>query len=611
VFVGVLLVGSLDAQGPRRRVSSRVGERPLISAGVDRSFALPATDLSLFGSATTPGANQSYAWSQVSGPAAATIDAPWALTTNVTFSTAGTYTFRLEAYDGVRGGADEMTVVVGTAASQTAFYVDPTYSGGGSDGSAAAPWLNLHKTSGGSTEWNAINAALASGHVIVYFSARIVGSDTSETTAQSVDLWRTDTSTNRLTLDGMSKYNTNDTSGSWTDYGGSSDCSARKCFKFAITSDGYSVGVTGLNPNYPGNYTTVRGFEVTSNGASARVRANGNYSVWEHLWVHDITTDGATVQFTQPMNEVTCAVTFGYQHHFTISRNLIEDGYGEGIYVPGNYFKTAQGGCLANGQAENNHYDMLLEDNIIRNPGANGGQGDGIDLKAGLLRITLRNNEITGMPTATQGIVISGIFPNQDLTYADRAGHLIEGNYIHDNLGRCISLANINYSAVRNNVCANNSGGVGIGLITPVPEAWPYTIVDQVQILNNTCVNTQLCWSTADATNVVLRNNLIAELASGTQLGKSSSAVQPDSDYNIIVTSRAQAGGWKEGAHTLSFANLTAFFTDLGGGDFTLASGVGALDVGVDLSGYQFNVDRAGVTRPQGAAWDIGAYERE
>jgi hypothetical protein len=87
--------------------------------------------------------------------------------------------------------------------------------------------------------------------------------------------------------------------------------------------------------------------------------------------------------------------------------------------------------------------------------------------------------------------------------------------------------------------------------------------------------------------------------------------VQPDSDYNIIVTSRAQAGGWKEGAHTLSFANLTAFFTDLGGGDFTLASGVGALDVGVDLSGYQFNVDRAGVTRPQGAAWDIGAYERE
>lgn len=46
------------------------------------------------------------------------------------------------------------------------------------------------------------------------------------------------------------------------------------------------------------------------------------------------------------------------------------------------------------------------------------------------------------------------------------------------------------------------------------------------------------------------------------------------------------------------------------GTDWSLVAGGGAVDVGADLSGsWADAVDRAGVTRPQGAAWDIGAYE--
>lgn len=48
-------------------------------------------------------------------------------------------------------------------------------------------------------------------------------------------------------------------------------------------------------------------------------------------------------------------------------------------------------------------------------------------------------------------------------------------------------------------------------------------------------------------------------------------------------------------------------FNNITNQDFHLHSGSPAIDKGVTLTG--FNYDRDGVTRPQGPAWDIGAYE--
>src|SRR5262249_10347884 len=149
-------------------------------------------------------------WKQMSGPAPATLSAPWGEATTVTMTTVGTYTFQLSATDAIFTVNKTMTVTVLSAASQTAFYVDPSYTGGGSDGSASDPWTTLSLLRPSSAEWVAINTALASNHVIVYFSARQASSDTPEVEHQETDLWRSDTSTHHLTFDGMSKYNTND-----------------------------------------------------------------------------------------------------------------------------------------------------------------------------------------------------------------------------------------------------------------------------------------------------------------------------------------------------------------------------------------------------------------
>src|SRR5262249_51750889 len=135
----------------------------------------------------------------------------------------GSYVLQLAASDGTSTVASTVQVTVDPASSQTAFYVDPSFTGAG-NGTAQAPWKTLveDNNSSYSQQWNTINSALANGPVIVYFSARQAGSDTSEELVGSLHVSRTDKSSNRLTLDGMSKYNTNDANPSWADYNGSS-----------------------------------------------------------------------------------------------------------------------------------------------------------------------------------------------------------------------------------------------------------------------------------------------------------------------------------------------------------------------------------------------------
>jgi hypothetical protein len=90
-----------------------------------------------------------------------------------------------------------------TTAALTEFYVDPDFAGSIQDGQAATPWSYLG--GGSSTAWAAINSALDAGDVTIYFSARQAGSDTNETAAWELYLYRTNSSSYRLTLDGMSR----------------------------------------------------------------------------------------------------------------------------------------------------------------------------------------------------------------------------------------------------------------------------------------------------------------------------------------------------------------------------------------------------------------------
>jgi hypothetical protein len=63
-----------------------------------------------------------------------------------------------------------------------------------------------------------------------------------------------------------------------------------------------------------------------------------------------------------------------------------------------------------------------------------------------------------------------------------------------------------------------------------------------------------------------------------------------------------------EAAAVSNLAVTASAFTNVGTHDYSLAPGSPAIDAGVTISGV--STDRAGVTRPRGAAFDVGAFER-
>jgi CubicO group peptidase (beta-lactamase class C family) len=91
--------------------------RPTVNAGSDATATLPSATVALTGSATDdgPATSLTYQWSSAPD-AGVTFSAPTAAASNVTFTTAGTYTLTLTVGDGTQTGTDTLTVVVGAAA---------------------------------------------------------------------------------------------------------------------------------------------------------------------------------------------------------------------------------------------------------------------------------------------------------------------------------------------------------------------------------------------------------------------------------------------------------------------------------------------------------------
>lgn len=95
--------------------SSSTNQAPRANAGADRAITLPTNTTTLSGTATDDGlptSSLTYSWTVAVGPAAATFSAPTALTTTVTFTTAGTYTLRLTVSDSLLIGTDDVVVTV-------------------------------------------------------------------------------------------------------------------------------------------------------------------------------------------------------------------------------------------------------------------------------------------------------------------------------------------------------------------------------------------------------------------------------------------------------------------------------------------------------------------
>lgn len=324
--------------------------------------------------------------------------------------------------------------------AEITYFVDPDWNGA-TTGAPSTPWTALD-----SAEWNVINNALASDDVAVYFSAREATTNTNETTTARIQILRTNTSSNHLTLDGMSRFNNNDSNPTWVNYSGPR--------RFQITAP-VPISTANTSSPFPArrNYT-VRGFVVRGsikvldiahsinatleyNDVAAQVGATNGPALHVDNWA--ATNNGAL-----------------WSDGLVIRNNLVHDTYGEAIYINGHKTQASEGNPSSS--------NVLIEGNTVFNAGSRGHQGDGIDIKDGVLNLIVRGNYI--FDCGHDGIVTD-------------SGGLYEGNYVYDNDNAGLAMATIEAnlpnrtdSEVRNNIIIGNQHGISVRGPGNDPDDW-------------------------------------------------------------------------------------------------------------------------------------------
>jgi hypothetical protein len=137
------------------------------------------------------------------------------------------------------------------------------------------------------------------------------------------------------------------------------------------------------------------------------------------------------------------------------------------------------------------------------------------------------------------------------------------------------------------------------------------TVVVPVATQGNASAGVIRLYGSANTTTIDFRNNIchgfvIAAVGSGSAIDWSN-VTHTNNIFTALTSAQTAPNGWSLGTGE-STSTAAALFTSPGSSDFTLKTGSLAIDAGTPLSSY-YTDDVLGVTRPQGAAWDIGAYE--
>ena len=280
-------------------------------------------------------------------------------------------------------------------------------------------------------------------------------------------------------------------------------------------------------------------------------------------------------------------------------------------------------------------YDNVIFQNshvmVNNSPGGSGGGSDGLQ---GCVGLTVRNNLIEGNPSGSVNAT-----QHQDLVQMQQYYITISGNIFKDGADSaldydCYNGSDPNHFRIFNNQFIKNRGN---GSIRVYSSGTPCTSFDNWHIDNNTFQDytgtglADLTFYNFNAnptvTNSEIKNNVFYHDTGGDVDIVASSgftAANWNVDYNNL--SGGSAGMDVDGASytqphpstcTPAFTGyrpdttaLSQNYAQWGGTDPSLAAGDSCVaNNGTSLSSL-FTTDKIGTTRPQGAAWDIGAYER-
>jgi hypothetical protein len=553
--------------------------------------------------------------------------------------------------------------VASHCAASTNFYVDPDWTGV-QVGTASQPWSTLNATT-----WSSINAALASDDVTIYFSALRADGVTQQSRQLFVQIRRTQPSSYRLTVDGYTFYNSNETTPNWLanpDNGIAHAYLNGKVFKIIggnnpidgsmalgwtrvdgndfVTHNGLvycciesHLAAAANEPGVGANWTlywdqhgtsgapawssgilykcyvkqnnvTLRGFEITGK----RTFGSGDNLIFEYNWIHDTTGIGPGLtmpDYTSLPDSSSAQIIARPSTNITIRHFRLERTFGEGLYL-GAINPDAPGAFqLSHG---NQHSHILIEDFVISQPGVNGGQGDGIDCKPGLTYLTIRLGEIRGNHEDGCGIIVPMTATNTDEQV------LIERNYIHDpardvGFSGQFGIYGATDSAFHTSLYGMNGVTIRNNIIANYRRGIQYsgnTTPNQPAangfIYNNTVYGTNPDSGLGVATNV---SGCVVE----------NNFVFGGIDYQMFIDSTGVTSDYNahdgaihstnEGAHTVTLGTTQALaaVVDAATEDFHLV--FGAPIVGMAQRQTSFSNDFAGDLR--GPLWDISGYQYE
>jgi hypothetical protein len=473
-----------------------------------------------------------------------------------------------------------LTCLPRIAEAQTTYYLDPDWTGTKS-GTQSQPFASIN------AQWSTINTALASGNVTIYLSARDAGSDTDDVLAESVDLTsKTANPTGTLILIGNQFYNTNDSTPSWSAYSGTSKSRVQSI-------DSQNAGHTKYSK------VTIDGMHILQNSGSKGLTICGDNWTVQNSDIEHGSLGGSPLVLIVPTADAAHEGSSSYcpaSSAITIQNNTIHNSVGELIYVGG-------AGCAINDanlsdtncNGKPSHSGITISGNTMYGCGSWASQGDCIDMKGGLTNVTISRNNISNTLADNDNRAIVGQGIQTDGT---NQNILIERNYIHDLGGvddAAIAVVNSwgtpNGYTIRNNIIDTVTGRTAVHIYGTQSAG--------VELYNNTIYNAGgFCLSSVSGTITVKNNVCFSNNAGGAQVSLSGT---------ITSTHNAYGGTWSAACTSCVSGVTSAAFTNAAGGDFSIPTTSALKDVGTTIA--TFANDYAGTSRPQGAAWDIGAYE--